>query len=100
MDEQLERMFTYHPATEETQGRYRTIRANIKDLAYLMKSLCPASRELSLAITHLEQASMWANASIARTPAENLPPLNTTALEAPQSDSSENRPEEPVATAQ
>lgn len=31
-----------------------------------MDNLCPDSRELSLAITKLEEAIMWANASIAR----------------------------------
>ena len=32
----------------------------------LMIASCPDSRELSLALTNLEQAVFWANASIAR----------------------------------
>ncbi len=31
----------------------------------MMNSLCPESREKSLAITNLQQSVMWANASIA-----------------------------------
>jgi hypothetical protein len=32
----------------------------------MILDLTPESREQSLAITHLEQATMWANAAIAR----------------------------------
>ena len=38
----------------------------MKELAYLIDDLCPKSREKSLAITKIEEAMMWANASIAR----------------------------------
>jgi hypothetical protein len=35
-------------------------------LAYHIKAETPASREQSLALTHLEDAVFWANAAIAR----------------------------------
>lgn len=38
----------------------------IKELAYLFNKDCPVSRERSLAMTKLEEACFWANASIAR----------------------------------
>ncbi|MGV8142930.1 MAG: DUF7681 family protein [Candidatus Pacearchaeota archaeon] len=74
MNEQLERALTYFPANDDTKDRYHVIRQKIKEVAYLLDELCPNSREKSLALTNLEQASMWANASIARTPVEQLPP--------------------------
>jgi len=58
--------FTYHPPKDGYQiTRYQVIRGRGLDLAMLFDSWCPDSRELSLAITHLEEAVMWANAAIA-----------------------------------
>jgi hypothetical protein len=64
-DELLKR-FTYHAPKDDQATRYEKIRANARFLAELLTELCPESRELSLAMTNLEQAVMWANASIAR----------------------------------
>jgi len=62
----LDRRFTYHAPKGTQPERYIKIRATAKELAELLERLCPASRERSLALTNLEQAVMWANASIAR----------------------------------
>lgn len=62
----LSNRFTYHPPTLEQAVVYPEIRAAGLLLATLMNNYCPDSRELSLAITHVEEAVMWANASIAR----------------------------------
>lgn len=65
--EVIEKRFTYHSPKDDTQTeRYEYIRERAKDLATAFVRICPDSRELSLAITHLEEAVMWANASIAR----------------------------------
>jgi hypothetical protein len=67
MDEKMiENNFTYHAPKGGQQTRYQKIRDDAKSFAYLIKGLCPASRERSLAFTKLEEAVMWANASIAR----------------------------------
>lgn len=58
--------FTYHPPKDGQSERYEALRAAGQHLAHLINNLCPESREKSLAITQLEQAIMWANASIAR----------------------------------
>jgi len=63
--EQIENTFTYHKPFGSQQARYETIRMNAKNLANLFLTYCPASREASLAFTHLQQAVMWANAAIA-----------------------------------
>jgi len=62
----LSTAFIYHAPKGDQPQRYIELRDKAKELAELMTSLCPPSRELSLAITNLEQAIMWANASIAR----------------------------------
>ena len=66
VDETIERNFTYHKPEGDRIGRYEEIRAKAKELAYLIDGLCLPSRERSLAMTKLEEAVMWANASIAR----------------------------------
>jgi hypothetical protein len=62
----LENRFTYHAPKEGQPKKYEDIRATALELAKLIDELCPDSREKSLAITSLEESTMWANASIAR----------------------------------
>ena len=63
---ELEKRFTYHAPKEDQRGRYVVIRDEAARLARFLMGSCPRSRELSLALTNLEQSVMWANASIAR----------------------------------
>jgi hypothetical protein len=58
--------FTYHPPKAEQPAVYTGIREAVKAVAEFLNAQCPESREKSLAITHLEEAVFWANASIAR----------------------------------
>jgi hypothetical protein len=64
--EELHRRFTYHPPSAEQTVLYEEIRSRALELASFIVDVAPRNREQSLAITHLEQAVMWANASIAR----------------------------------
>ncbi len=64
--EDLRNRFTYHPPKDGQSVVYEKLRFNGRNLAEMIDELAPDSREKSLAITHLEQAVMWANASIAR----------------------------------
>lgn len=61
----LDNIFTHHPPTESQVEKYIRIRSNIKIAAHTINDLCPDSREKSLAITKLQEASMMANAAIA-----------------------------------
>ena len=63
---QIDRSFTYHAPQGDQADRYGAIRAAGRELACLLALYCPESRELSLAMTHLEDTVMWANAAIAR----------------------------------
>lgn len=58
--------FSYHPATPQTAVLYAETRQRCLDLAAYAATVAPVSRELSLALTHLEEASFWINAAIAR----------------------------------
>lgn len=62
----LETNFTHHAPSENQVDRYKYLREKAKELAYAIDERCPSSREKSLALTNLEQAIFWANASIAR----------------------------------
>lgn len=62
----LQNNFTYHAPKPGQPDRYEDIRKDAGELAALLTRYCPESRELSLAITNLEQAVFWANAAIAR----------------------------------
>jgi hypothetical protein len=64
--EELIKRFTYHPPLAGQKERYAYIRARALEFAAAVVANTPASREQSLAITHLEDAVMWANAAIAR----------------------------------
>lgn len=66
MKPQIENNFMYHAPKEGQPEKYEAIREKAKELAYLIDDLCPHSREKSVAMTELETAIMWANASIAR----------------------------------
>ena len=68
-EEDLERdenNFTYHSPHSNQDKKYKLIRVAVKGLVLILRRLCPPSRELSVAVTHIETAVNWANASIAR----------------------------------
>lgn len=64
--EMIENNFSYHAPKEGQPAKYIAIREEAKALANKLNDICPESREKSLAMTKLEEAVMWANASIAR----------------------------------
>lgn len=67
MDERdLDNRFIYHPPKNDQAIRYEMLRDSARNFAEQINDKCPDSREKSLAITHLEDCVMWANASIAR----------------------------------
>lgn len=62
----LDNIYKYHAPKEGQSEKYEAIRNKAKELALLIDSMCPDSRERSSSFTNLEQVVMWANASIAR----------------------------------
>lgn len=68
-DKQIEEMgkrFTYHAPKGDQAERYVEIRATAHAFALGLSQTCPESRELSLALTKMEEVVFWANAAIAR----------------------------------
>lgn len=66
MNSDIKNRFTFHPANPSQADLYESMRAKALELAAWMDENAPASRELSLAITNLDQAVMWFNAAVAR----------------------------------
>ena len=64
--EEIDRRFVYHSPKPGQPEKYEAIRNKAKELAELLITMCPSSRELDVAMTELETAVFWANASIAR----------------------------------
>lgn len=58
--------FTYHAPTQAAGMKYTEIRMAGRQMAELLVELCPNGRELSTALSKLEECVMWANAGIAR----------------------------------
>lgn len=66
MDKELESRFTYHAPKQGQNEEYIALRSKGLELAQLIVSAVPESREQALALTKIEEAIMWANAGIAR----------------------------------
>lgn len=62
----IENRFTYHRPAGTQADRYEEIRGTARNHALFLATRCPSSRELSLALTKLEEVVFWANAAIAR----------------------------------
>ena len=65
--EDIEHRFAFHAATtEEKRDAHTSVRQACRRLADFINEYAPDGREKSLAITHVEEAMLWANAAIAR----------------------------------
>jgi hypothetical protein len=59
--------FDYHkPKNEAKENAHETVRRILKVASYQINDLLVEGREKALAITKLEEAMFWANASLAR----------------------------------
>ena len=63
--EDVETAFTYQRPHGDQPHRYEAINGAAKVMAVSIISNCPESPERTLAIRKLQEARMWANASIA-----------------------------------
>ena len=62
--------FQYHAPTPEAIVKMQELRDQARLLAHAINFSVPDGREKALALTKLEEVSMWANAGIARTQGE------------------------------
>lgn len=63
--QQIAAAFSYHSPQGNQAARYGLLRQKAKEFADLITCNSPASREQSLALTHLQEAVMFTNAAIA-----------------------------------
>lgn len=64
--EEIVDRFGFHKGTEKTLPLHRQIRKEFIDVTETLVELVPDGREKALMVTALEEASMWANAGVAR----------------------------------
>jgi hypothetical protein len=62
----IDNSFTYHPPEPGQPEIYQAIRDKAKELAVLIMDMAPDCSARNRAIVKVEEAVMWANASIAR----------------------------------
>lgn len=83
----LARRFQHHPPKDEyVADRQSRVRQACHELASRINDIVgPETREKSLAITHVEEAMMWANAAIARhqEPQQESPGLDPKSVNTP-----------------
>lgn len=61
----LEKVFTYHPATEAQLPKYHAVREAAKAFAGVLLDNCPECADRTVALRLVREAAMTANASIA-----------------------------------
>lgn len=66
VDAELRGRFTTHDLTPDQISNCQGVREQGRLFASALATYCPQSHELLLAIDAVDQAVMWANASIAR----------------------------------
>jgi hypothetical protein len=66
LHDRIERDFKYHAPTDAQVPKYNEIRDRAREYAHRLVDLVPPGRELSVALTKLEECVMAANAGIAR----------------------------------
>ena len=67
MHDRIDHDFAFHPATtEEKRNAHASVRGQCRALAHFIVDTCPEGREMSLALTALEECMHWANAALAK----------------------------------
>lgn len=70
--DELDSRFDHHPSTSESISEaHEKIRELFKNAAEVIDDLIIDGREKSLALTKIEEAMFWSNASVARSQAIN-----------------------------
>lgn len=68
LSDRVDNDFVHHAPTEGQPEIYNMIREHGRVMARFLINTVPGSRELSVALTHLDEVIFWANAALARNP--------------------------------
>lgn len=60
----MKKTYAYHKPSGDAMLQIKHLREHFSDLHDLIESICPQSRERSVALTELETSAMWAIKSI------------------------------------
>lgn len=63
-ENEMKKTYAYHKPSEKGLEKITKIRNVFSTLDEALYELCPNSRELSIALTHLETSAMWAVKSV------------------------------------
>lgn len=64
--DRLKNNIAHHAPHDDQAQKYGQNRSGATEFGLMLLTNCPPSRELSLALTKLEETLFWANAAIAR----------------------------------
>lgn len=86
LHDQVDQAHSYHrPEHQETMDTMGEIRSLFAELGHELVESCPISRELSIALHHLDDANMYAIAALERhEPDPDVPGPNTTSHPLPE----------------
>lgn len=56
----IDKPYAYHKPSEDGLARINRLREHFSEGERLIREICPASRQQSVAITNNEQTAMWA----------------------------------------
>lgn len=65
VEDEMDKVFTYHPPDDDQVGRYKRIREAAKEFATVIVECAPSCADRSAALRHVRDAVMNTNASIA-----------------------------------
>lgn len=69
----MRKTYAHHAPTPETTAKIQELRRRFSELHDLIESVCPISRERSVAVTSLEDTAMWAiKALVVNDPLSNV----------------------------
>lgn len=66
LHDRVEHDFNYHTPSSDGILSMQILRKLERELAHKLVDFVPTGRELSIALTKLEEVMMWANAGVAR----------------------------------
>lgn len=73
--ETIDQLFTYHPPQPADIEKYEAIRVAARSFAWTIRTYAPRSSDRTVAIRHIREAVMNANAAIALAPSRATSPV-------------------------
>ena len=68
----MKKTYAYHKPSAVGVEKIQKVRQAFSDFHEVLEELCPKSRELSVALTHLETTAMWVTKSLVVNDAESV----------------------------